>query len=63
MRISEVRAHARALVVATGTLLAAACAERAVGFELGGFRYDPEQFVQWKLPKKLREISGLALDS
>lgn len=31
-------------------------------FELGGYRYDPDRVIRLKLPKVLREISGLTLD-
>jgi uncharacterized protein YjiK len=39
-----------------------ACAQPQEPFGIGGFQYDAQRFVQWKLPKGLREISGLALD-
>jgi uncharacterized protein YjiK len=39
-----------------------ACAQPGESFDIGGFQYDADRFVQWKLPKRLREISGLALD-
>lgn len=32
------------------------------GFELGGYQYDPDRAIRLKLPKVLREISGLTLD-
>ena len=42
-------------------LLLCACGSPAEQFELGGFRYDIDGFEQWKLPKSLREISGLTV--
>jgi uncharacterized protein YjiK len=43
-------------------LAACGCAEAAGTFELGGYHYSTDRLVQWALPKKLREISGLTLD-
>jgi uncharacterized protein YjiK len=36
------------------------CGSRDETFELGGYRFATDTFQQWKLPKSLREISGLA---
>ncbi len=44
--------------------LIATCSHAAESFasaEFGGFALDADSLKQWKLPKKLREISGLAL--
>lgn len=36
------------------------CEPRSDEFEFGGYSYHTERFEQWKLPRSLREISGLA---
>jgi len=45
-----------------GLPLMHACAEASETFSVGGFDYDETRFSQWKLPKSLGEISGLAMD-
>jgi uncharacterized protein YjiK len=40
-------------------LIAAGCGSEPKAFDLGGFHYSIDAFEQWKLPKSLREISGL----
>ena len=42
-------------------LIASGCESAAKEFALGGHRYSIDAFEQWKLPKSLREISGLAV--
>ena len=37
------------------------CGSAPKEFDLGGFHYSIDAFEQWKLPKSLREISGLAV--
>ena len=51
------------VLLAGGLPLFQACAEASESFSVGGFNYDGTRFSQWKLPKSLREISGLALDT
>jgi uncharacterized protein YjiK len=41
-------------------LLTAGCDPQDETFDLGGYRFGTESFQQWKLPKSLKEISGLA---
>ncbi|MCZ6710149.1 MAG: hypothetical protein O7B25_07290 [Gammaproteobacteria bacterium] len=36
------------------------CEPRSDEFQFGGYRYNTQRFEQWKLPRSLREISGLA---
>ncbi len=50
----------RAVPVCTILLLACGCEARKETFEIGGYSFVTESFQQWKLPKSLREISGLA---
>lgn len=38
------------------------CDDAAEQFEFGGYRYSTDAVVQWALPSRLREISGLTLD-
>lgn len=62
MRIFDVQHAARSLAMLATLVGAQACAQPQDSFSIGGFEYDPQRFVQWKLPKGLQEISGLALD-
>jgi uncharacterized protein YjiK len=55
------RAAALTLLAAAASA-AAGCARAAEEFELGGYRYSTDRLVQWALPGRLREISGLTLD-
>ena len=52
------RTCSRALIAGL-ILIAGGCGSSPKEFELGGFRYHIDGFEQWKLPKSLREISGL----
>jgi hypothetical protein len=52
-----VRAIAAGLV-----LLAVGGYAEAAEFEFGGYRYSTDRLTQWALPRRIREISGLALD-
>ena len=49
------------LLLVTLLIVLGGC-ERAEGrsFQIGGYRYHTDDFEQWKLPRALREISGLA---
>lgn len=51
------------LLLLGGLALMHACADASETFSVGGFDYDAAHLSQWKLPKSLSEISGLALDS
>lgn len=51
------------LLLVGGLPLFQACAEASESFSVGDFNYDETRFSQWKLPKSLSEISGLALDA
>jgi uncharacterized protein YjiK len=44
-------------------LAATGCARAEQTFELGGYQYSTARLVQWALPNRLQEISGLTLDS
>ncbi len=46
------------LYLATFILLTG-CNAPEESFEIGGYQFDVDSFQQWKLPKRLREISGL----
>jgi uncharacterized protein YjiK len=61
--IIRIHAH-KPIVVLAGLGLFAACSpgsNSANGQSLGRFELGPESVQQWKLPKRLKEISGLAL--
>jgi hypothetical protein len=57
-----VRKRVAHLLAGCLALAAAGYVQAADTFELGGYRYSTDRMIQWGLPKKLREISGLALD-
>ncbi len=63
MTISRLVSLIQLVLLVGGLPLFQACAEAAESFSVGGFNYDETRFSQWKLPKSLREISGLALDT
>jgi uncharacterized protein YjiK len=54
------RIFSRALAACVA-MFASGCDSTPKEFELGGFHYSIDAFEQWKLPKSLREISGLAV--
>jgi len=61
---SDLARVARLLPLLLIGLVAGACADSdSRGMAVNGWTYAPGGFSQWKLPKALREISGLALDS
>jgi uncharacterized protein YjiK len=62
MTTSRVARWIQLFLLLCGLPLFQACAEASESFSVGGFKYDETRFSQWKLPKSLSEISGLALD-
>ena len=46
--------------VLTLALILSGCNVANKTFEIGGYSYSTDRFEQWKLPRSLREISGLA---
>jgi uncharacterized protein YjiK len=74
MRISELSAHARrraarlgaaacAVIAASAAVAVAAAPEPAREFSIGEYRYSTDRFVEWRLPRRLRELSGLTTDA
>jgi uncharacterized protein YjiK len=45
-----------------GATFLVACVSHSEPFEVDGYRYDSERFVEWRLPRSLRELSGLTAD-